>query len=286
MIVAIVLAVLVVGSVLFTLVSPWWFTPLASNWGTIDDTLIVTFVITGIVFVALALFMAYAVIRFRHRDGRRAAYNPENTKLEVWLTSLTTVGIVAMLAPGLIVWADYITPPKEADTVEVVGRQWSWGFRFPGEDGVLGTVASQQVSFDNPFGLDPADPHGRDDKVIDGGDLHLPMGRPVKVLLRSIDVLHDFYVPHFRAKMDLVPGMVSYFWFTPERAGDYEVLCAELCGVGHSYMRGAVVVEGEAAFRAWLAEQPTFAETQAAAAGAGGDAPQTAARPSAASDQR
>ena len=99
--------------------------------------------------------------------------------------------------------------------------------------------------------------------MIEGDDLHLPIGKPVKVLLRSIDVLHDFYVPEFRAKMDMVPGMVTYFWFTPTRTGTFEVLCAELCGIGHPTMRGTVVVEEESDYQAWLREQQTFAQLSA-----------------------
>src|ERR671912_730082 len=94
--------------------------------------------------------------------------------------------------------------------------------------------------------------HGLDDVVIASDDLHLPVGKPVKVLLRSLDVLHDFYVPEFRAKMDMVPGMVTYFWMTPIRTGTFDVLCAELCGVGHAVMRGRVVVQTEAEYQAWL----------------------------------
>ena len=105
---------------------------------------------------------------------------------------------------------------------------------------------TRNISADNPLGLNPDDPDGQDDVVIESEDLHLPIGKPVKVLLRSIDVLHDFYVPEFRAKMDMVPGSVTYFWFTPTRTGTFEVLCAELCGVGHAVMRGRVVVETEA----------------------------------------
>jgi cytochrome c oxidase subunit 2 len=260
MVVAIVLAVLVVGSVLFSLLSPWWFTPIASNWGTIDTTLIITFLITGIAFSIVVLFMAYTVYRFRHRAGTRAAYEPESKKLELGLTGATTVGIAAMLAPGLIVWGDFIRVPPDAMVVEVVGHQWDWTFRFPGPDGVLGTIDARRVSAENAFGLNPEDPHGQDDILVDSNELHLPLHRPVKVLLRSIDVLHDFYVPQFRAKMDMVPGMVSYFWFTPERTGTFEILCAELCGSGHYLMRGSVVVEEDEAYRAWLGEQPTFAQ--------------------------
>ena len=96
--------------------------------------------------------------------------------------------------------------------------------------------------------------------VIDGDDLHLPIGKPVKVLLRSIDVLHDFYVPEFRSKMDMIPGLVTYYWFTPTRTGTFDVLCAELCGVGHPAMRGKVIVEEEGKYQAWLEKQQTFAE--------------------------
>ena len=115
-----------------------------------------------------------------------------------------------------------------------MGQQWQWSFRFPGEDGVLGTSDFRNIGPENPFGLNPDDPNGQDDVLIEGGELHLPLDRPVKVLLRSIDVLHDFYVPEFRAKMDMVPGVVTYFWFTPTRTGTFEVLCFELCGTGHS----------------------------------------------------
>src|SRR3990167_4192454 len=105
---AIVLVLLIVGSVLFHFLSPWYFTPIASNWGTIDETVTIMFWVTGFVFVAVNLFMAYAVMRYRHRKGRRAAYEPENKKLEAWLVGLTTVGMAAMLAPGLFVWAKII----------------------------------------------------------------------------------------------------------------------------------------------------------------------------------
>ena len=96
--------------------------------------------------------------------------------------------------------------------------------------------------------------------IVEAADLHLPVDRPVKMVLRSIDVLHDFYVPQFRAKMDMVPGMITYFWFTPIHTGEFEVLCAELCGVGHAFMRGFVRVDSEQDYLAWLGEQSTFAQ--------------------------
>jgi cytochrome c oxidase subunit 2 len=215
MILAIALVLLVVGSVLFHFLSPWYFTPIASNWSSIDDTISITFWVTGSVFVAVNLFMAYCVVRYRHRKGSRAHYEPENKKLEGWLVGLTTVGIVGMLAPGLLVWAKFVEVPHDAALVEAMGQQWHWGFRFAGQDGAMGTVDARYINAENPFGINPDDPHGQDDVLISSPELHLPMGRPFKVLLRSIDVLHDFAVPQFRVKMDLVPGLVTCVWFTP-----------------------------------------------------------------------
>jgi len=260
---AVALALVVVGSVVFHLASPWWWTPIASNWDYIDDTILITFWITGVVFAAVVLFMAYCVFRFRHREGSRAAYQPESTRLEWWLSIVTGVGVAAMLAPGLFVWHQFVTVPEDATAVEVVGQQWQWSYRLPGADGRLGASHVAFVGPDNPIGVDPKDPYGQDDVVIQGEPLHLQLGKPVKVLLRSLDVVHDFYVPEFRAKMDMIPGMVTYYWFTPTRVGTFEVLCAEMCGTGHSHMRGSVVVEEESEHRAWLLQQKTFAQLRA-----------------------
>jgi cytochrome c oxidase subunit 2 len=260
MAVAIALVLVALGSVLFHILSPWWWTPIASNWGYIDTTLIITFWITGAAFVAVVLFMAYCVYRFRHGSGEQPHYEPENKRLEWTLTIGTAFGVAAMLAPGLFVWHQFVTVPADAADVEIVGRQWSWSFRLPGGDGRLGTSDVRNVSAENPLGLNPNDPASRDDVVIESDDLHLQIDKPVRILLRSIDVLHNFYVPEFRGKMDMVPGSVTYFWLTPTRTGTFDILCAELCGVGHPQMRGAVVVAGEAAYQTWLAKQQTFAE--------------------------
>ena len=263
MAVAIFLLILVVGSVVFTFVSPWWFTEIASNWGGIDTTVLITFWVCGVVFVAVGLFMAYATWRYRHQEGSRAHYEPENSRLEWGLTIVTTIGVVAMLAPGLIVWDDYVNVPDEAEEFEVLAQQWKWAFRFPGEDGLFGTVDVNFIKSDNPFGMNPEDPRGEDDVLVRGGTVHLPVNQPMKVNLRSTDVLHDFFVPEFRAKMDSVPGMITYFWFEPTKPGRYEILCAELCGNGHYTMRGWVEVDTQEDFDAWLASQPTWAQMQA-----------------------
>lgn len=263
MAVALVLILVAIGSVVFHLLSPWWFTPIASNWQYIDDTVNITFWITGTVFTAVVLFVAYCVLRFRHRAGQRADYEPENRKLEWWLAIGTGIGVAAMLTPGLFVWNQFVTVPDNASSIEVVGQQWQWAYRLPGKSGRLGTSDIRYISDDNPLGVNPNDPDGKDNVVIQGDDLHLPVGKPVRVLLRSIDVIHDFYVPEFRAKMDLMPGIVSYFWFTPTRTGTFEILCAGFCGIGHPQMRSNVVVDSDGDYQAWLQKQQTFAQLMA-----------------------
>ena len=261
--IAIALILLSLGSVLFHFLSPWYFTPIASNWGTIDTTIGITFWVTGSVFVAVSLFMAWAVVRYRHREGGRATYQPESKKLEWWLLVLTAGGVAAMLAPGLLVWADVIHVPQNARVVEVMAQQWHWGYRLPGKDGKLGTVDSRFVTDANPFGMNPADGHGADDVLVASPELHVPLGQPVKLLLRSKDVLHNFSIAQIRVKMDMVPGLVTYVWFTPTRTGSFDLLCEELCGIGHFAMRGRLVVDEPAEYQAWLDRQSTFAQVGA-----------------------
>ena len=255
---AIIIVIIIVASVAFHFWSPWWWTPVASNWGGMDDTIILTFWVTGTVFIAVCLFMAYCTWRYRYQKDRKVEYKPEDKKLEFHLTWLTALGVVVMLAPGLVVWHKYVNVPKEALNVEVVAYQWGWKYRLPGEDGILGKTEIKFVSSENPFGLNLDDPNGKDDLLVDDGDLHLQINKPVKFLLRSLDVLHNFYVPQFRGKMDMVPGLVTFYWLTPIRTGDFEVLCAEFCGTGHYAMRGRVFVDEEKKYNQWLAQQITF----------------------------
>ena len=259
---AVVIFLLVIGSIVFHFASPWWFTESAAAWDSIDNTILVTFWVTGFVFIACNLFLAYCVFKFRKKDGHKAVYEPENHKLEVGLSVFTTVGVIAMLAPGLFTWASFVNVPEEATQFEVLGQQWQWQYRYPGADGQLGVADTALVSVDNPFGVNPEDPNGQDDVIVNDPVMHLPVGHPVQALLRSHDVLHNYTVAQFRVKMDLVPGLMSTLWFEPTREGTFDILCEELCGIGHFVMRGAVVVEPQEEFDAWLATQPTFAETQ------------------------
>ena len=248
----------IVGSIIFHFWTPWWWTDIASNWSAMDDTIILSFWIGGGAFILVCLFMVYCIFRYQYKEGRRSEYKPEDKKLEKGLTWLTTIGVVALLAPGLVVWNNYIRVPDNAIRVEVMAWQWGWKYRLPGQDGKLGASNNRIISDDNPYGLNIDDPNGKDDVFVESNELHLLKDRPVKILLRSIDVLHNFYVPQFRSKMDAVPGTITFYWFEPNKNGEYEVLCAEYCGVAHYAMRGKVVVENEGKYNKWLSEQETF----------------------------
>ncbi len=154
----IILLLVAVGSVLFHIYSPWWWTPIATNWSYIDHTISMTFWITGAVFFAVVAFMAYCVFRFHHKEGRRAAYNPENKKLEWWLTIGTAIGVAAMLAPGLVVWHQFVTVPADATEVEVMGQQWQWSYPPSGKRWPDGYDQCPQRQFRQPHGLESRRP--------------------------------------------------------------------------------------------------------------------------------
>ena len=261
--VGIIFLLVIVGSVLFHIFTPWYWTDIASNWGGMDSTITLTFWVGGGVFVAVCLFMVYCVLRYAHKEDRRAEYKPEDKKLEKILTWATTLGVCALLAPGLIIWNQYVNVPKNALEVDVMAWQWGWQYRLPGADGKLGTTQVRNIADNNPFGINPDDPFGKDDIMIESDVINLENNRPVKILLRSVDVLHNWYVPQFRSKMDAVPGTVTFYWFEPNKVGEYEVLCAEYCGVGHYAMRGGVEVQDKADYEVWLSEQETFQQLSA-----------------------
>ncbi len=256
----IIFFLVVLGSVLFHIFTPWYWTDIASNWGAMDDTITLTLWVGGVVFIAVCLFMIYCVFKFSYKENRRAEYKPEDNKLEKILTIATTLGVIALLAPGLIVWNQFVNVPKNAIEIDVMAWQWGWQYRLPGEDGKLGNTKVVNINDNNPFGIILEDPNGKDDVLIQSEEINLQNNIPVKILLRSVDVLHNWYVPQFRAKMDAVPGVVTYYWFEPNKVGEYEVLCAEYCGVGHYAMRGSVLVKDEQDYKNWIQEQETFSE--------------------------
>ena len=262
--VALLILAVVVGSVIFNFTTPFHLGEIASNWGLIDITIWITFVLCGLAFIVLGILMAWWIYKYQHQPGRLAEYDPENPILEGRLMIVTTIGVVVMLAPGLIAWNDYVNVPEDAIELEVFSEQWNWSFRLPGEDGIFGYAHNNQIDITaNPMGILENDPYAEDDIVIETNVVKVPVDQKIKVLLRSKDVLHDFWVPEIRAKMDSVPGMVTYFWFEPTRTGVFEILCAELCGSSHHAMRGELHIVTNEEYQVWLDDQVTWAERKA-----------------------
>ncbi|MDQ7857804.1 MAG: cytochrome c oxidase subunit II [Armatimonadota bacterium] len=254
-----IVGLVVVGGVGATLYATgrWWLPPVASAHGVAIDRLFYsTLVITGVVFIGVHVLLALFVWRFAARGAGRAVYFHDHRRLELTYTIIPAIALAIMVAMSGIVWARVRlgAPPADALVVDVRGEQFAWLARYPGPDGRFGRVDPRRIDArTNPMGLDPEDPAARDDVV--SRTLHLVVGRPVRVQLRSTGVLHSFFVPEFRVKQDTVPGMTIEIWFTPTREGQFEIACAELCGIGHYAMRGQVVVQSPEAFAAWLAQQ-------------------------------
>ncbi|MDQ7827467.1 MAG: cytochrome c oxidase subunit II [Armatimonadota bacterium] len=234
----------------------WWFPPLASLHGRAVDTLFaVTFGIIAVAFVLVHALLALFVWRYREHPERRAAHWHDHRALELTYTLVPAVVLVSLTLAAARLWAGiHSPPPAGALAVEVRAEQFGWLARYPGPDGVFGRVDPAQYDRRrNPMALDRSDPAGRDDIVTT--ELHLVVGRPAAVRLRSKDVIHSFFLAELRVKQDAVPGVTVVKWFVPTRVGTFEIACAELCGVGHYAMRGRLVVQSQAAFDAWLAAQ-------------------------------
>jgi len=248
--------VALVGLATFYFTKPW-LPELQSDRGAIDSAMAVTLLVTGAVFILTNLILAWFSWRYQDHEGAQALYWHDNPRLE-WTWTLVTAAILfVFLFNALDLWAKVQRKaPGGAMVVEVTGQQFAWNVRYPGKDGAFGRTDTRLVDPEtsNFIGLDKEDPASGDDLVL-LNELYLPQGQPVRVVIRSMDVIHSFFLPNFRVKQDAVPGMTTQFWFTPTRRGNFELACAELCGVGHYIMRGRVVVETKAAFDAWLAQQ-------------------------------
>jgi cytochrome c oxidase subunit 2 len=213
-------------------------------------------VVTGIAFVLVQGALGYFVARYGENGREHASYWHDNPKAEAFLLILTAVILTVLVFMGQRVWASiyFSDEPANATVIEATGMQFSWTFRYPGPDGQFGRTDTKLVTNTNTIGLDREDPAAKDD-IISENNLHAPAQKPVRIRLRSQDVIHSLFLPNFRIKQDAVPGMGIEVWFTPTRSGQYEVACAELCGLGHYRMKAAMTVhESQQAFDQWLAE--------------------------------
>jgi cytochrome c oxidase subunit 2 len=235
----------------------WWFPPAITNIGhEIDDQFARTLLITGVVFVAAQFGLAYAIYRFRDH-GQKAAYFEGNNTLEVVWTLATVVLFVGLGLYARNAWAQvhFTDASPSAIPIEVTGQQFAWNFRYAGPDGKFGRIKPELVSAStgNPVGLDSTDPAAKDDIV--SPVMAVPVGREVDLILKSQDVTHSFFVRELRLKQDAVPGMEIHMHFTANDPGTYDLVCAELCGLGHYRMHTTLTVMSEADYEKWLTEQ-------------------------------
>lgn len=206
---------------------------------------------------------------YQFKEERKAHYYPDNHTLERWWTIIPAVVLVILLFYGLKLWTSITSDaPQNSEVVEIMGKQFAWQVRYPGKDGKLGNYNFKRIDANNEFGIKVEDVNSQDDFIP--RELHFPKGKPVVLNIRARDVIHSVFLPHFRVKMDAVPGMPTTFWFTPtistaemrEKTGNpdfnYELACTEVCGRGHFAMRMIVVVDEPKEYAKWVASQATW----------------------------
>lgn len=238
-----------------------WFPEQISEHGTaMDDQFKLTLIVVAISFISAQVMLGYYVLRYRDRGHGEAVYTHGSNKLEIALMLLTAVVFVSLAAMGQKVWAQLHLreAPPDAMEIEVTAQQFAWNIRYPGPDHKFGITNPKLINDqDNPIGTDPKDPASKDDIVV-LNRLAIPVNRPVKLLLRSKDVTHSFFVPVLRIKQDTVPGLQIPIHFKAMKTGEYEIACAELCGLQHHRMKGFLMVMSDQEFDAWLKERASY----------------------------
>lgn len=239
-----------------------------------DDLFWFSMAILTIAFFVVNFLIFYFSWKYQYKPGRKATFYPENHRLELIWTVIPAIVMALLVFTGWRAWSDITSDaPEDAEVFEIMGKQFGWYIRYPGvEDNKLGNYNYKLIDAQNEMGLDFSDENAFDD-FISTSELHVPVNKPVLLKIRARDVLHSVYIPHMRVKMDAVPGMPTKFWFVPDKTTaqmrsdlgnpkfDYEIACTEVCGRGHFAMKLRLIVEDEASYRKWSAEQKTFLET-------------------------
>ena len=271
---------------------------------TYDKLMLISFLVIFFVQTVTQALLHYFAYKYRGINGRKASFIPHNNKLELVWTVIPAIVLFVLILYGMTTWSDIMNFEEDEDAlvVELYAAQWNWKARYAGDDNVLGDANVRflnDLDGRNSVGIDSSDPNGLDDVVVTQ-EFHLPVNRKVIFKIRSQDVLHSAYMPHFRAQMNAVPGMITEFSFTPtvttaemrlnpevvskvnrinkirydnsqeliakgEEAlepyqFDYLLLCAKICGASHYNMQMKIVVESEKDFNKWLNDQNTFSE--------------------------
>ncbi len=233
----------------------------------VDNALNLLHVGMALIFVLWLIFFVYCLVRFRKRSGHAAEHAPFKSVWTSFIPDAFVLGFELWLVfmYGLPIWShikEKFPADAESVVVQMTAEQFSWGFQYAGPDGKFGRRDPKFMSIGNPLGIDHDDPASADD-IVTRNEMHVPLGKPTVLYMTSKDVIHSFFVPEFRTKQDVVPGLQTKLWFTPNKVGRYEIACAQLCGTAHYAMRGEVVVVTPEEFEAWLQQ---MAATKAAAA--------------------
>jgi cytochrome c oxidase subunit 2 len=236
----------------------------------IDNSLKLLHWVMGLIFVLWGVFFVYCLVRFRRgknpqadygvvKKGAVASFLPDAFVLifELWL-------IFAIGFPAWSMIKDDFPLKENSTVVELVAEQFAWNFQYAGADGIFGKRDPKQINSGNTLGIDTSDPASKDD-IISINELHVPLGKPTILYMTSKDVIHSFFVPEFRVKQDVVPGMRIPLWFDATKTGRYEIGCAQLCGLGHYRMRAEVVVHTPEEFEAWKTQQITESQNDESA---------------------
>lgn len=234
----------------------------------IDLMLYITIAVTGLVFFITQILLFWFAYKYQEKEGKKAFFFPHNNKLELIWTTVPAIFLTILVVFGLKYWFKMTSDaPKDAVVVEITGHQFAWDMRYPGTDGKLGKKNYKLYNqpSGNTLAVDFNDEESWDD--LHTTEMHLPVNRPVKLVINAMDVIHDVGLSHFRMKMDAVPGIPTTMWFTPQytteqmkkRTGNpnfvYEISCDQMCGKGHFSMRGVIIVESEEDYKKWLASQ-------------------------------
>jgi len=230
----------------------------SSHAGDIDQMIVLVHWLMLVMFVGWGGYFVFVLAKFRKASNPKASYTGAKGKFakstEIAVAIIEIILLVGYAIPAWATRVQKFPAEKDAVVVRVVGEQFAWNIHYPGPDGKFGRTDIKLVSADNPLGLDKNDPAAKDD-ITEINQLNLPVDRPVLVHLSSKDVIHSFGLYEMRVKQDAIPGMDIPVWFIPNRAGDYEITCSQLCGLGHFRMRGFITVQTGQDFEKWFADQ-------------------------------
>ncbi|HTF81006.1 MAG TPA: cytochrome c oxidase subunit II, partial [Cytophagales bacterium] len=257
----------------------FWYSPIAaknylpdaaSETGVETDFMfwITIYIISAVVAITHILLLIFPYL-YQYKEGRKARYFPDNNALEIGWTIAPAIVLAGLIAYGWSTWSKITGPaPAKSHELEIMGFQFAWKVRYPGQDGKFGKYYFRNIQAGNDLGLNLDDKDNFDDFIPN--EIHIPVGEPVKFNIRARDVLHSVFLPHFRQKMDAVPGMPTSLWFTPlyttaemrkktnNPQFNYELACTEVCGKGHYSMRYIVVVDTPEDYKKWYASNNSW----------------------------